>query len=304
MDNRPRAPLFATINVTGRCNLTCKYCYFQPREHGDMTLENFRKVIGELADQEVFFVNLSGGEPFVHPEIDTFIRYAHDRFRHVVVLTNGTILRRCHVAMVTDIVRAKGEFPIQVSLDSISPEVNEKTRSDPSKILRNIRVLSEIGADIVIAMVITRFNFRSVVDSVVQLSQFTRYFHLMGVQPVKALNGADGNYGLTEDEFADLWNELRALRKTLDLSLETPGDECGQGEECAFGAPCNAGFSHLVIDPSLKVRPCDRCVHTCIGDLACNSIEEVWEGEAVRKVLGSPVPFCRRSDQMIMMEQA
>ena len=294
MDNRPRAPLFATINVTGRCNLTCKYCFFQPREHVDMTLENFRRVIGELADHEVFFVNLSGGEPFVHPEIDTFIRYAHDRFRHVVVLTNGTILRRNHIATVTDIVRAKGGFPIQVSLDSVSPAVNEKTRSDPSKILRNIRVLSEVGADIVIAMVITRFNFRSVVDSVVQLSQFTRYFHMMAVQPVAALKGADRNYGLTEDKFADLWNELRALRKTLDLSLDTPGDDCGQEKECAFGAPCMAGFSHLVIDPSLKVRPCDRCVHTFIGDLTCDVIEEVWEGEAVRKVLDSPVPFCRR----------
>lgn len=303
MDNRPRAPLFATINVTGRCNLTCKYCFFQPREHVDMTLENFRKVIGELADHEVFFVNLSGGEPFVHPEIDTFIQYAHDRFRHVVVLTNGTILRRYHIATVTDIVRAKGGFPIQVSLDSVSPAVNEKTRSDPSKILHNIRVLSEIGADIVIAMVITRFNFRSVVDSVVQLSQFTRYFHMMAVQPVAALNGADRNYGLTEDELADLWNELRALRKTLDLSLDTPGDDCGQEEDCAFGAPCMAGFSHLVIDPSLKVRPCDRCVHTFIGDLTCDVIEEVWEGEEVRKVLDSPVPFCRRPDQMITMVQ-
>ena len=268
-----------------------------------MTLVNFRTVVDELADHKVFFVNLSGGEPFVHPKINTLIRYAHDKFRHVVVLTNGTILQRNHINTVTDIVRAKGGFPIQVSLDSISPTVNMKTRSDTSKILYNIRVLSEIGADIVIAMVITRYNFRSVIDSVAQLSQFTRYFHIMEVQPVAALNRVDRNYRLTEEELSGLWNELLALRKTLDLSLETPGDDYGEEEECAFGAPCMAGFSHLVIDPSLKVRPCDRCVRTFVGDLTCDTIKDVWEGEAVRKVLASPVPFCRRPDQMIMMPQ-
>jgi MoaA/NifB/PqqE/SkfB family radical SAM enzyme len=292
--NRPGAPLFATVNVTGRCNLNCKYCFFQPRSLQHMKWEDFRKVINQLVELEVFFINLSGGEPFIHPQIDRFIQYAHSKFQHVVVLTNGTILNSHHIETIAEIVREKGSFPLQVSLDSILPEVNRKTRSDVFTIRNNIRILSEVGANIVIAMVITRFNLCSLTESITELSRYTRHFHLMTVQRVKALNDADKNYMPAEEALAQLWEEIRALKKKNNLHIDIPDEECSQETGCAYGAPCMAGFSHVVIDPSLKVRPCDRCVKANIGDLNHESMAQIWKGEAVRQVLESPLPFCQR----------
>lgn len=301
MSNRPQVPLFATINVTGYCNLSCRYCFFQPRSYQHMAWPNFQRVINELTDAEVFFVNLSGGEPFTHPEFDKFLRYAHSKFQHVVVLTNGTILRPRHIEAVAEIIRSKDSFPIQISLDSVSSTINEKTRGENSRILKNIRSLSTLGANIVIAMVITRFNAGSVIESIIELSQYTAHFHIMAVQKVRALNGADEVYLLGEDELAQLWEDIRILRSVYNLHIDIPDDDCGIEIGCAFGAPCMAGFTQMVIDPSLKVRPCDRCVETYIGDMNHESLHEVWNGESVEHVLNSPVPFCQREEQTISL---
>jgi len=297
--NRPSTPLFATVNVTGVCNLHCKYCFFQPRLERHMAWCDFQYVVDELANAQVFFLNLSGGEPFAHPEIDRILHYAHDKFRHVVVLTNGTLLRPRNVATISDIVKAKGGFPIQVSLDSVSPEVNLQTRSDSRKILRNIRTLSQVGADVVVATVITRFNASTLIESIRALSSYTRHFHIMDVQPVRALNGADQSYGLEKSSLDRLWLQIEAIKRELCLYIETPVDESDTELGSACGAPCMAGFSQIVVDPDLRVRPCDRCLETFIGDLSHQTLGEVWEGEPITKVLTSPIPFCRRDDQRL-----
>lgn len=295
--NRPAAPLFATINVTGMCNLRCKYCFFQPRLEQHMAWTDFKNLVDQLKAAELFFLNLSGGEVFTHPDIDRFLQYAHEKFDHVVVLTNGTLLRPRNLETISKIVNAKGSFPIQVSLDSISTAVNLQTRSRSDKILENIRKLSDLGANIVVAMVITRFNAPSLIDSIRTLSRYVRHFHLMEVQTVPALNGDDEDFGLGKSELDRLWRRIEAVRRELDLYIDIPCDEADGEIGSACGAPCVAAFSQIVVDPDLRIRPCDRCVETFVGDLTHQSLRQVWEGEPINRVLDSPIPFCRREDR-------
>lgn len=292
MSNRPGAPLFATVNVTGVCNLRCRYCFFQPRLERPMEWDDFRWVIAELARAQVFFVNLSGGEPFTHPEIERFLIHAHDNFQHVVTLTNGTLLRPRVLETIAGIVRSKGSFPVQVSLDAVSSEINAQTRSGSERILENLGRLRDVGANIVVAVVVNRWNAPTVVDSIVELARFTSYFHVMSVQPVRALGGIDAGLALSEEELEPIWQRISALRASHGLHVDTPADDAPE-RGCAYGAPCMAAYSHVVVDPDLRVRPCDRLVDVFIGDLHRQDLAEIWHGPAVRPVLESPVPFCR-----------
>jgi MoaA/NifB/PqqE/SkfB family radical SAM enzyme len=260
-----------------------------------MSWQAFQRVIDELSDLKVFFVNLSGGEPFTHPEIERLLEYAHEHIKHVVVLSNGTILKPSHARTIESIVRTKGSFPIQVSLDAVQSDVNLATRSKSEKTLRNLGVLNALGANIVIAMVINRYNAAYAISSIIELSRYTRYFHIMSVQSVKFLNGSDEQYKLSEEELLQIWDQIHAIRSTHGLHIDTPVDEYKE-YGCATGAPCMAAFSHLVIDPSLKVRPCDRLVTTVIGDMKETSLAEIWRGPGVRPILESSVPYCRREE--------
>lgn len=300
--NRPVSPLFATVNVTGICNLNCKYCFFRPRLEHHMVLEEFKTVMDELLEAKVFFVNLSGGEPFTHPLIDDMLRYAHEIFQHVVVLTNGTMIRQSHLETISEIIDIKGGFPVQISLDSIESQINRKTRGGVNVILKTIRTLCELGANIVIAIVLTRFNFNTVIRTIRELSIYSKHFHIMTVQRVRALKGTDAVYGLPKETLNRFWIKIEKMKRHLGLYVETPVDESDEELGSACGAPCMAGFSHIVIDPDLQVRPCDRCVETFIGNLNHQSLHDIWTGELVKKVITSHIVFCKRDDQRMGIE--
>ena len=292
MNGRPGAPLFATINVTGVCNLACKYCFNQPRAPTHMTRNNFNEIVEQLSDLKVFFVNISGGEPFTHPEISQFLKRVHNVFQHVMLLTNGTILLESHVKTIRKILETKGRFPIQVSLDSIDPDTNTKTRCNSNRTLGNIRYLSSIGTDLIIAMVISRFNIDHVPASILELSQYTRHFHLMSLQDVRTVRGIKAEYGLNNEQLHDFWHRIHSLGVRNGLHINTPLNY-DDDEGCATGAPCMAAYSHVVIEPSLAIRPCDRLVDVTIGNLKDSTLKEIWNSESVKPILQGALPFCR-----------
>jgi len=289
--NRPCAPLLVTVNVTTRCNLDCVYCYMQPRSGVDMPRAEFERVIDELSARGVFLVTLSGGEPFLHPEFPELFRYAHKRFAHVMTLTNGTALRSCHLDAIHEVLNEKGAVTIQVSLDAIDVRMNALTRAPSRRTLRTIRQLTSIGCHVIVAIVVTRHNIAAVRPTIEALAEHTRWFHLMAVQDIRSKMGIEREL---ESELAmrsALWSELRALAAARDLAINLPADECASG--CATGAPCMAGFSTFVIDPDLKVRPCDRVTDVVIGNLREATIPDIWNGEAALGVIRRDEPICR-----------
>jgi radical SAM protein with 4Fe4S-binding SPASM domain len=290
--NRPIAPLYAIVNVTGICNLKCVYCYDQPRKHEVMSWKNFEKVIIELHKNQLFMLVISGGEPFSHPQICDFLLLAHEKFENVITLSNGTILNQKHLTTIKEIIQNKGVFPIQVSIDSIYPDINNMTRCDPTLTMKNIQILSDIGANVVISTVITKFNIDTIQESITVLSKYTRIFHLIPFEPALSLEKRDLSYRVEEDKLYDFLKSIVAFGKNHNLIIDTPIEEETFRNWCASGAPCQAAFSLIVIDPNLQVRPCDRLTDTIIGNLSKSSLKDIWGSKAALNVVNQPVSLC------------
>lgn len=83
------------IEITERCNLSCPTCFAgsSPQQSTMMSMETFRKRLdGLLAGGKLTadMIQLSGGEPTVHPQLAEFIELAFARgFTKVTVNTNG-----------------------------------------------------------------------------------------------------------------------------------------------------------------------------------------------------------------------
>ena len=58
-------------------------------------------------------------------------------------------------------------------------------------------------------MVITQYNIQHALVSIRQLANFTRFFHVMSFQPVKALHGAETRYSQPEKEIYAVIEGLR-----------------------------------------------------------------------------------------------
>jgi radical SAM protein with 4Fe4S-binding SPASM domain len=84
-------------NITRRCNLRCIHCYSDSdaREYpGELTWDQCRAVVDDLARFGVPAVLLSGGEPLIHPRFFDLAAYARGQGLRLTLSTNGTLIDR------------------------------------------------------------------------------------------------------------------------------------------------------------------------------------------------------------------
>jgi len=83
------------IEITGNCDLDCPICLKHRSNIPDMTLQQFEEVIDRLLKCEgrVDVINLSGGEPLLHPQLGDFLKLAKQKgVLQATVSTNGQVL--------------------------------------------------------------------------------------------------------------------------------------------------------------------------------------------------------------------
>jgi len=82
------------IEITDRCNLTCPTCYAMSSPHygRHRTVEEVERMLDIIVANEGSpdVVQISGGEPTVHPDFFTILDIAKQKpIRHLMVNTNG-----------------------------------------------------------------------------------------------------------------------------------------------------------------------------------------------------------------------
>ena len=83
----------ALIEITDECNLACPVCFADsgPTRKTYRSLETIERMMDMLveSEREPDLVQISGGEPTIHPQILDILRAAKDRpIRHIMLNTN------------------------------------------------------------------------------------------------------------------------------------------------------------------------------------------------------------------------
>jgi hypothetical protein len=86
-------PLSVQLDLTYRCNERCIHCYLDHEDHGEMTTAEILGLLDQLAAAGVFFLNVSGGEIFMRPDLFTIIEHARKLQFSVKLKTNGVMIR-------------------------------------------------------------------------------------------------------------------------------------------------------------------------------------------------------------------
>ncbi|WP_306369013.1 radical SAM protein [Nocardiopsis sp. CC223A] len=82
---------FVWLEITGKCQLACTHCYADSGPegtHGAMTADDWRRVIGDVADAGASLVQFIGGEPTLHPDLADLVAHALDQGLEVEVFSN------------------------------------------------------------------------------------------------------------------------------------------------------------------------------------------------------------------------
>ena len=122
------------VEVTDRCNLACPTCYASsaPNYGRHRTLEEIEKMFDVIVanEGEPDVVQISGGEPTVHPQFFEIMDIAKSKpIKHLMLNTNGIRIAK-DISFVEKLASYMPDFEIYLQFDSFKPEVLEKLRGE------------------------------------------------------------------------------------------------------------------------------------------------------------------------------
>ncbi|NIQ37117.1 MAG: SynChlorMet cassette radical SAM/SPASM protein ScmF [Proteobacteria bacterium] len=161
--------------LTEGCNLRCRHCWISPKYQSEgssyptLDLNLFRSIIDQAKPLGLSGVKLTGGEPLLHPEIQSILEFVQREGFDLTVETNGAL---CTSELARKIAVCKSPF-VAVSLDGTDAETHEWVRGVPGcfdDALAGIRNLVIQGLKPQIIMTIMRRN-KDQMEDLVQLAE-------------------------------------------------------------------------------------------------------------------------------------
>lgn len=156
-------PLSGTFELTPTCNMKCKMCYVtkSKKEVDDLgglkTAEHWIQLGEVVRDAGTLFILITGGEPFVYPEIKKVLTGLSDLGLVVSVNTNGTLINEEVISWLKNVPPVK----FNITLYGSSNEVYEKLCGNPQgfdQASRAIDLLLENGFHVGINISLTPEN--------------------------------------------------------------------------------------------------------------------------------------------------
>ena len=95
---KKRIPLSGTFAITHRCTFKCLHCYLgsqdaiRTHKNEELTTDEIKGIIDQLAKAGTLFLNLTGGEPLLRKDFPEIYTYAVRKGLLVRVFTNGSLI--------------------------------------------------------------------------------------------------------------------------------------------------------------------------------------------------------------------
>jgi SynChlorMet cassette radical SAM/SPASM protein ScmE len=158
--NIMRTPRHVDLEITSRCNLRCRYCYYfdnPAQQYHDLPTNDWLQFFDELGQCAVMEVTLQGGEPFIRKDLPDLIEGIVGNRMRFSILSNGTLIEDETAAFIADTNRCD---TIQVSIDGSCPEIHDKFRGNGSfdKAIQGIQILKRHNVNVTVRVTIHRHN--------------------------------------------------------------------------------------------------------------------------------------------------
>ena len=158
-----RAPLNATIEVTRRCPLACVHCYNnlpmgdRQAQLQELTLDEHRRILDEMADAGCLWLLLTGGEIFARRDFLEIYTHAKRRGFIITLFTNGTLMTEA----IADYLVEWRPFAVEITLYGRTRETYERLTGVPGsfdRCMRGINLLLERGLPLKLKTVAVTLN--------------------------------------------------------------------------------------------------------------------------------------------------
>jgi radical SAM protein with 4Fe4S-binding SPASM domain len=277
-------------HLTERCNLQCKHCYQTGGDVNELTVEEVKSGLDELADTfsvwadnyDIAFMpsmNVTGGEPFLYDQLPHVLEYIKKKGFDIYILSNGTLITKEKATQVSNI----GIRGVQVSIEG-PEEIHVKIRGKNSftTALRGVGRLLDAGLEVTLNTTLSDINADHLMD--MKDLAVSLGVHRMGFSRLVPSGKGSNMFSnmLKTDKVKELYQAAKKLkvegleivtgdpvasRMFLDFDREDEGSIPMSG--------CSAGVSGITILPDGTFVPCRR-LPVQLGNITRDSFRELW----------------------------
>lgn len=287
-------------NMTNRCNLSCQHCYINAEDRtyaGELTTDEGKTLIDDLASMKVPVLLFSGGEPLINEAVFELGAYAVAKGIRPAISTNGTLI----TPEMAQKIKEAGFQYVGVSIDG-NEEIHDRFRGRKgcfAEAIRGIRNSLAAGNKTGIRFTINKLNYHVLGDilDIVEREKVPRFcmYHLVYAGRGKGM--------------ADLDTSHEEKRKTIDLLIERTLDFARRGVETEIlttdnhadgiyilqyierirperseeikqllkmHGGCSAGEKMANIDPWGRVHACQFWGHVSLGNIREEPFSAIW----------------------------
>jgi radical SAM protein with 4Fe4S-binding SPASM domain len=289
------------LEITNACPMDCLHCSgsCDLSTRNMLSLLEIRKIISDFAHLGGEILELSGGEPLMHPDIVEIITFAKSKGLEIILYTCGMALNANRELLITPDFAYKLQnsgldkviFSLQGSNSRIHDYITQRKGSFKNSIY-GIRSLKSLDFWVGIHFVPMRPNFKELKD-VIELC------YNLGVNEIGLLRFVPQGRGfrneellnLSVKEFNDLTQTILHLRSSygpLEIRIGRPINFCPIFDDSISKQPCNAGLTKCSITPNGNVVPCpafkspvSQNYSFVAGNLKYCSLVEIWRKSPV-----------------------
>ena len=284
-------PLSVHLDLTYRCNERCVHCYLDHDDHGEMTTGEVFDLLAQLADAQVFFLTLSGGEVLMRRDFLAIVEKARQLLFNVKVKTNGVMIRESEAARLREL----GVEQVQISVYSHRPEIHDSITKLPGSLdrtVRAIRFLKSQGLKVSISNVVMNANFADQ-RGVMMLARELGAEYTLDPTISPKLDGDTSVLILRipGTELNQIFHDPELVGNVEEFCAPPPP----AGEDVMQGLPCSAGHTACYISPYGDVFPCVQFPLPS-GNVRRQKFIDIWHDspqlKEVRSIQAKDLPTC------------
>ncbi len=303
LESKVRAMVAMIIN---KCNLKCRICeiWKKPWQASPKTMDEIVKLFPYIEDMV-----WEGGEVLLMKGFEEVLHEA-TRYPHLkqVIFTNGLLFTEKIIEKLF-----RGRVDIVFSIDGVTKDTYEYIRRGGNfeRLTKNLNMIKEAkkkhGSTIE-----TYFNSVVMKSNYFEIERFIDFakqynFNAVTLTPIRGNFGEENIFDNNDIEALEYIKKIipkitkKAYEYGIILNNWLPGIQdqvceiqnapCGNSNgnritsesKTNNGIICYAPWQRLVLDSEGQVRPFVFCLNKWIGNADRNSLEEIWNGEAMQE---------------------
>lgn len=292
-----RTPRTVDVDITSRCNLRCRYCYFfddESRRYRDLPAAAWVRFFEECGRAGVMGLTIAGGEPFIREDLPELLASVVRNRMRFSILSNGGLVDDRLAAFIAGTGRCD---QVQISVDGAQAETHDVFRGAGAfaGAQRGLRTLQRHRVPVTARVTIHRYNI-SQLEAIARL-----LLDDLGI-PAISTNAA-GYLGACRRSASEVLltpdQRTEAMARLGELAARYPGRITAQAgplaegrlwaemergrrdgsPACAGGgrlSGCGCTSSSIAVRPDGVYVPCTMLPAIELGGIATDALTEVW----------------------------